>query len=113
LVREALARGEIQLDPQTTAGILAAYGLAYEAPLHAADPDAAVAAAAPLLARGRKVAVKVDSPDIPHKTVVDGVRLNRGSARAVRDAATDVLRLAGERRPDARIRGVTVQAMVD
>ncbi|HLT43800.1 MAG TPA: GNAT family N-acetyltransferase [Luteimonas sp.] len=113
LVREALARGEVQLDPQTTARILAAYGLDYEAPLHSADPDAAVAAAAPLLAQGRAVAVKIDSPDIAHKTVVDGVRLNRGSAQAVRDAATDVLRLAGERRPDARIRGVTVQAMVD
>ncbi len=113
LVEAAIGRGEVQLDPQTTARILAAYGLACEAPLAAADPVAAVAAAAPLLAAGRTVAVKIDSPDIPHKTVVDGVRLNLASERAVRDAATDVLRLARERRPDARIRGVTVQAMVD
>src|SRR5690606_17497958 len=113
LVRGALARAGDQPAPQPTARVLAAYGLAYEAPLHAADPAAAVAAAAPLLAQGRAVAVKIDSPDIAHKTVVDGVRLNRGSAQAVRDAATDVLRLAGERRPDARIRGVTVPAMGD
>src|SRR5690606_41775970 len=68
LVREALARGEVQLDPQTTARILAAYGLDYEAPLHAADPDAAVAAAAPLLAQGRAVAVQSEFRALRHKT---------------------------------------------
>ncbi|WP_298577427.1 bifunctional acetate--CoA ligase family protein/GNAT family N-acetyltransferase [uncultured Luteimonas sp.] len=113
LVQAAVARGEVQLDPQATARILAAYGLPYEAPLPAADPDAAVEAAMPLLAATRTVAVKIDSPDIAHKSVVDGVRLNLASAGAVRDAAADVPRLARERRPDARIRGVTVQAMVD
>ncbi|TWT22458.1 bifunctional acetate--CoA ligase family protein/GNAT family N-acetyltransferase [Luteimonas marina] len=111
LVSEAVARGDVQLDPQATARILDAYGLPFEPPLAAADPDAAVHLAEPLLAAGRTVAVKIDSPDIAHKTVVDGVRLNLASTQAVRDAAADVLRLARERRPDARIRGVTVQAM--
>lgn len=113
LVQAAVARGEVQLDPQLTARILAAYGLAYEPPLAAAGPDAAVDAATPLLEAGRLVAVKIDSPDVAHKSAIDGVRLNLASARAVRDATADVLRLARERRPDARIRGVTVQAMVD
>jgi len=112
LVREAIAGGAVQLDPQTTARILDAYGIPLAQPRAAADPEAAVAVAAPLLAAGRGVAVKIDSPDIAHKTVVDGVRLNLASAGAVRDAAADVLRLARERRPDARIRGVTVQPMV-
>ncbi|HRO64344.1 bifunctional acetate--CoA ligase family protein/GNAT family N-acetyltransferase [Thermomonas sp.] len=111
LVGEAVARGEVQLDPQTTARILAAYGLDYEPPLAAADAETAVRIAEPLLAAGRTVAVKIDSGDIAHKTEVDGVRLNLASAQAVRDAATDVLRLARERRPDARIRGVIVQPM--
>ena len=113
LVREAVERGEVQLDPQTTARILQAYGLAYEPPIPAADPDAAVRAAGPLLAAGRMVAVKIDSPDIAHKTEIDGVRLNLGTAAAVHEAAVDVLRLARERRPDARIRGVAVQAIAD
>ncbi|MDH5832646.1 GNAT family N-acetyltransferase [Luteimonas kalidii] len=111
LVDAALERGEAQLDPQATACLLAAYGLAYQPPLAAADAEAAVRAAEPLLAAGHTVAVKLDSPDVAHKTAIDGVRLNLASARAVRDAATDVLRLAGERRPDARVRGVTVQAV--
>ncbi|WP_202841451.1 bifunctional acetate--CoA ligase family protein/GNAT family N-acetyltransferase [Luteimonas saliphila] len=112
LVRAAAERGEVQLDPQATARILAAYGLPYAAPLAAADPKAAMALAQPLLAAGRMVAVKIDSPDIAHKSAVDGVRLNLAGAQAVHDAAVDVLRLARERRADARIRGVTVQAMV-
>ena len=112
IVAAAVAAGEVQLDPQATARVLAAYGLAYEPPLAAADATAAVEAATPLLQAGHAVAVKIDSPDIAHKSVVDGVRLNLASAQAVADAAADVLRLARERRPDARIRGVTVQAMV-
>src|SRR5690606_39992120 len=61
----------LPIYPQATARILTTYGLAYEAPLAASDPDAAVETAMPLLAAGRAVAVKIDSPDIPHKTVVD------------------------------------------
>ena len=111
LVRAAIADGATQLDPQTTAKILDAYGIPLAQPRAAADPEAAVEAAAPLLADGRAVAVKIDSPDIAHKTAVDGVRLDLRSAQAVRDAAADVLRHARERRPDARLRGVTVQPM--
>lgn len=112
LVRAAIADGATQLDPQMTAKILDAYGIPLAHPLAAADPEAAAELAAPLLAEGRAVALKIDSPDIAHKTAVDGVRLNLASAQAVRDAAADVLRLARERRPDARLRGVTVQPMV-
>src|SRR5690606_27912203 len=42
---------------------------------------------------------------------VDGVRLDLGSADAVRAAAQDILRRARARRPDARIDGVLVQPM--
>src|SRR5690606_13450266 len=52
IVREALARGDVQLDPQATARILACYGIELEAPRAAADPGAAVEAARPLLAGG-------------------------------------------------------------
>ena len=55
------------------------------------------------------VAVKILSPDIPHKSEVDGVRLNLGSLRAVQSAATTILQRAREKRPQARIEGVLVQ----
>src|SRR3546814_6260385 len=71
----------------------------------------AVLIAAPLRECVGSVAVKLLSPDIVHKSDVDGVRLDLGSTAAVRDAADDIVRRARERRPDARIDGVLVQPM--
>ncbi|HYZ34615.1 MAG TPA: acetate--CoA ligase family protein [Crenalkalicoccus sp.] len=74
----------------------------------AADAEAAVAAAEAL---GFPVALKLDSPDIAHKTEAGGVALNLADVAAVR-AAFDAI-LAAARRYDARARldGVLVQRM--
>jgi acetyltransferase len=111
LVRAALQNGGGQLDAETTLRLLAAYGIPATPVATAADADAAVRAAEPLLAAGHAVAVKIHSPDIPHKAAVNGVRLNLATADAVRDATHDVLRQARDKLPDARIEGVVVQAM--
>jgi len=111
IVRDALARGGGQLDAGATLRLLAAYGIAATPVAAVADADAAARAAGPLLAAGKAVAVKIHSPDIAHKSTVDGVRLNLATAQAVHDAAVDVLKQAREKRPDARIEGVVVQAM--
>src|SRR5690606_9225653 len=66
----------------------------------------------PLLADGKLVALKILSPDIVHKSDVDGVRLNLSSEAAVREAAASILARARELRPQARIEGVTVHPMV-
>lgn len=111
IVRAALEKGGGQLDAEATLRLLAAYGIDATPVTAAADAEAAVRAAEPLLAAGHAVAVKIHSPDIPHKAAVNGVRLNLATAEAVREAAHDVLRQAREKRPDARIEGVVVQAM--
>jgi acetyltransferase len=74
----------------------------------AKDADAAAAAAAAL---GWPVAVKIESPDILHKTEADGVTLGLGDAEAVRAAAARVLAAAKAYDPRARIDGVVVQKM--
>ncbi len=112
IVDRALQQGRHWLDPLEVAGLLAAYGIPVAPVALAADPDAAVAVAAPLLAQGQSVAVKILSPDIPHKSDIDGVRLNLGSADAVREAAASLLARARSLRPDARIEGVSVHPMV-
>jgi acetyltransferase len=71
-----------------------------------------VAAAAPLIADGSTIAVKICSPDIVHKSEVKGVRLNLTTERAVREATDDVLKKARTARPNARIVGVTVHPMI-
>ena len=61
---------------------------------------------------GYPVVVKIDSPQISHKTEVGGVVLNLPDAAAVREAYEQVVRRAVEMRPDAQIAGVTVQKMI-
>ena len=60
---------------------------------------------------GFPVALKIDSPDIAHKSDVQGVALNIGTGVAARDAYTDMVERVARLLPDARINGVTVQKM--
>ncbi len=78
----------------------------------AADADAAVAQASGLFAQGATVVLKIMSRDIVHKSDVGGVVLNLTTADAVRSAAADIIARAKALRPEARISGVVVQAMV-
>jgi acetyltransferase len=56
--------------------------------------------------------LKIMSRDIVHKSDVGGVVLNLTNVDAVRTAAADILARARALRPEARISGVIVQAMV-
>jgi acetyltransferase len=60
---------------------------------------------------GFPVALKIDSPDITHKSDVHGVALDIQSGAAARDAYAAMLERVKRARPDARINGVTVQKM--
>lgn len=60
---------------------------------------------------GFPVALKIDSPDIAHKSDVGGVILNLQNATAVRDAYQAITQAVEKARPDAHINGITVQAM--
>ncbi len=112
IVAEALATGQTWLDPLATVRLLDAYGIPVVPVTVADSPDAAVQAASSLLARGEAVAVKVLSPDIAHKSDVDGVRLNLVSEEAVRAAAESIVARARALKPQARIEGVVVQPMM-
>ncbi len=61
---------------------------------------------------GYPVVLKIDSPDIPHKTDVDGVALNVMNAAGVRDVYEQMMARVKLKRPDARINGISVQRMV-
>lgn len=57
-------------------------------------------------------ALKVDSADILHKTDIGGVKLNILGEKAIRCAYEDILKNAAERKPEARINGVTIAPML-
>ncbi|WP_305806347.1 bifunctional acetate--CoA ligase family protein/GNAT family N-acetyltransferase [Stenotrophomonas sp. YIM B06876] len=112
LVATALAAGQRWLDPLATHQLLTAYGIASAPVMAARDAHEAMELAQPLLERGATVAVKILSPDIAHKSEVDGVRLNLGSVQAVHAAASAILARARALRPQARIDGVLVQPTI-
>lgn len=60
---------------------------------------------------GYPLALKIDSPDIAHKSDVHGVVLNLNNAASVRDAYSDMMATVRRLAPKARINGVTVQKM--
>ncbi|HEY1931777.1 MAG TPA: acetate--CoA ligase family protein [Acetobacteraceae bacterium] len=60
---------------------------------------------------GFPVALKIQSPDLPHKTEAGGVCLGLIDAAAVRSAYDTMMRDVLAHKPDARIDGVAVQRM--
>jgi acetyltransferase len=62
---------------------------------------------------GLPVAMKINSPDITHKSDVGGVRLNIREPRSVRTAFREMMDSVQRRQPDARVSGVTIEPMLD
>ena len=112
IVIAALSDGRRWLDPIEIKRLLEAYEIAMVPTFAAADPEQAVAHASSLFAQGATVVLKIMSRDIVHKSDVGGVVLNLTSPDAVRAETTDILARAKALRPEARISGVIVQAMV-
>ena len=88
---------------------LADYGIGVTREILVSNAAAAVEAARTL---GYPVVLKVQSPDIPHKTEARAVRLGVDAAAAVALAFDEIMRNAQAYQSDARIEGVLVQEMV-
>ena len=88
---------------------LKASGVAVTNERATATADEAVAAARDI---GFPVALKIESPDLPHKSDIGGVRLGLATPKDVVEAFDAVITNAHGHAPDARIDGVVVQEMV-
>lgn len=76
----------------------------------ASSAKAAVAAAERV---GYPVVIKIQSPDIPHKTEFGGVALNLKSPEEVRSAYADMMEQVAEQASSARIDGILVEPMAE
>lgn len=97
------------LPPETSLEILEAYGIPTMKIHLARDSEEAVAYTRKI---GFPVAVKVASPDIPHKSDVGGVILNLEDEDSVRAGFESVIRRSRGVHPAALIEGVHIQRMV-
>ncbi|HUL98926.1 MAG TPA: GNAT family N-acetyltransferase, partial [Mycobacterium sp.] len=112
IVATVLAEKRTWLDPLEVARLMTAYSIPINPCVLARTPEEAEAAAAPFIADGKSVVVKIFSHDIVHKSDVGGVRLNLTTGAAVRRAAAEIVDRARELRPEATINGVTVHPMI-
>ena len=104
-----LNEGSGALSEYDSKGLIAAFGVPTTREATASDAHAAIAAAEGI---GYPVAMKVDSPDILHKTEAGAIRLNLSDAAAVSAAFDEITAAARSYDAGARIDGVVVQEMV-
>nr|WP_113869615.1 bifunctional acetate--CoA ligase family protein/GNAT family N-acetyltransferase [Brenneria salicis]NMN92464.1 acetyltransferase [Brenneria salicis ATCC 15712 = DSM 30166]RBP57386.1 acetyltransferase [Brenneria salicis ATCC 15712 = DSM 30166]RLM28547.1 protein acetyltransferase [Brenneria salicis ATCC 15712 = DSM 30166] len=110
LIHQALSDGVTQLDTHEVQPILQAYGLHTLPTWIANDSPEAVHIAEQI---GYPVAIKLRSPDISHKSEVQGVMLYLQTAGDVQQAADAILDRVKRTYPQARIHGLLVQGMAN
>lgn len=108
MIESVLAERRTVLTEMESKALLAAFHIPVSQTLLARSSQEAVMIAAQL---GYPVALKIDSPDITHKSDVGGVALHLPHAAAVRDAYEAMMQRVARAVPGARIHGVTVQPM--
>jgi acetate---CoA ligase (ADP-forming) len=109
IIATAQEAGTDYLERNAVLAILDAYGVPTLRAGGAATADEAAEAARQI---GLPVVLKIDSPDIVHKTDVGGVVLDLRSEEDVRAAFDTMMQRIAERMPDARLDGVTVERYV-
>jgi acyl-CoA synthetase (NDP forming) len=106
--RSTLAGRKDDVSEYAAKQILAQYGIAITREELATSREGALAIAKRI---GYPVALKVQSPDIPHKTEAKAVRLGLAGDADAGAAYDEILRNAKTYKADARIEGVLVQEM--
>ena len=108
IIEGALAEHRKVLSEMESKAVLTAFGLPVLPSVEVQSANQALVMAESV---GFPVAMKINSPDISHKSDVGGVRLNITNAQAVRHAYNDLLERVKQQRPDARISGVILERM--
>jgi len=113
ILNDALAASRNVLSESEAKDLLASYGIPVVRTLRAIDPAEVEARAAEILKDHRACVIKIVSDNLTHKSDVGGVRLAIPTAREARIAAEEMLVNVAALRPNAVLRGFTVQAMVE
>ncbi|GAB6040715.1 bifunctional acetate--CoA ligase family protein/GNAT family N-acetyltransferase [Endothiovibrio diazotrophicus] len=109
IIEGALAEGRSVLSEAESKAILGAFRIpcARAQVVHSAN-EALIQAES----MGFPVALKIDSPDITHKSDAGGVRLGIANAQSVRNAYNEIIETVKRNRPGAKITGVTIEPML-
>ena len=109
VIEGALAEHRTVLSEMEAKAVLAAFRVPVARAVRARSADEAMLVAEET---GFPVVMKIDSPDVTHKSDVGGVRLNIANAQAARDAYRELAAGLERARPGARLSGIVVEPMV-
>ncbi|MCC2097691.1 MAG: GNAT family N-acetyltransferase [Hyphomicrobiales bacterium] len=108
IIETALAQGRDSLSSVEAKAVLRAFHIPTNITIEAGTAANAVVAAETV---GFPVAIKINAPQITHKSDVGGVVTDLMNAADVRISFDDMVERAKRQRPDATISGVTVEPM--
>ena len=108
IIESVLAEGRTVLSTAESKAILHAFAIPVTQSIECHSANDALVVAESI---GYPVVMKISSPDITHKSDVGGVRLNIGSAQAVRITYNEMLEAVHGKYPQARVSGVTLEPM--
>ncbi|MEJ2384922.1 MAG: acetate--CoA ligase family protein, partial [Xanthomonadales bacterium] len=108
IIENAMEEGRRILNQAESKAVLAAFRIPIVQSIPARTAQEAMLVAQEL---GYPVAMKIDSPDITHKTDIGGVRLGVATARQVRNVFQELMNSMAKHAPDARINGVIIEPM--
>jgi acetyltransferase len=109
VIEGALGDGRKVLSTTESKALLTAFHIPTMPSIEVRSANEALVAAQSL---GFPVAMKINSPNITHKSDVGGVRLNISTAHSVRSVYNEMVSSVLEKEPEADIKGVTVERML-
>ncbi|MDR3477461.1 MAG: bifunctional acetate--CoA ligase family protein/GNAT family N-acetyltransferase [Gammaproteobacteria bacterium] len=107
IIQAVLKSGRTVLTTNESKAVLKAFGIPVTETIPAETAEAAVNAAKKV---GYPVVMKINSPDISHKSDVGGVVLNIANDQAVTEAFDNMMAQVEKNSPKAKLLGVTIES---
>jgi len=110
IIEHAMGERRLMLSNAEAKAILRAFHIPTSPSINVSSAADALVAAESV---GLPVAMKINSPDVTHKSDIGGVRLNIREPRSVRTAFREMMDGVKAQMPDARVIGVTIEPMIE
>lgn len=110
IIEHAIAERRYTLSNAESKAVLRAFHIPTSPSINVSTAADALVAAEGV---GLPVAMKINSPDITHKSDVGGVRLNIREPKSVRTAFREMTDSVKEAYPDAKVEGVSIEPMLN
>ncbi|MCP4407610.1 MAG: bifunctional acetate--CoA ligase family protein/GNAT family N-acetyltransferase [Gammaproteobacteria bacterium] len=110
IIEHALSERRTNLSSAESKAVMRAFQIPASPCINVSSAAEALVAAEGV---GLPVAMKINSPDITHKSDVGGVRLNIGEPRSVRTAFREMIDSVKTQCPDVKIDGATIEPMLE